>query len=81
MEKIEHPYAHHSAFSGVLDKNVKKLEQRLGVTLTVRGDNILIDGPEDKVTFAKHYFDQLRQLEGDGHPVKAEDFHIALAET
>lgn len=78
MEKIEHPYARHSAFSGVLDKNVKKLEQRLGITLSIRGDNILIDGPEDRITFAKQYFDQLRQLEENGHPLRAEDFHIAL---
>jgi phosphate starvation-inducible PhoH-like protein len=78
MEKIEHPYARHTAFSGVLDKNVKKLEKRLGITITVRGDSILIDGPENKMEFAKHYFDQIKQLEEKGYPVKPEDFHIAL---
>jgi len=78
MEKIEHPYANSTAFSGVLDKNVKKLEQRLGVSLTVRGDSILLDGPEDRVAFAKHYFEQLRHLKDQGHAIKGEDFHIAL---
>ena len=78
MEKIDHPYAHSTAFSGVLDKNVKKLEQRLGVSLTVRGDSILLDGPEEKVAFAKHYFEELRDLKDKGHAIKAEDFHIAL---
>jgi len=78
MEKIDHPYAHNTAFSGVLDKNVKKLEQRLGISLTVRGDSILLDGPDDKVAFAKHYFGELRDLKNKGHAVKAEDFHIAL---
>jgi phosphate starvation-inducible PhoH-like protein len=78
MEKIDHPYAHNTAFSGVLDKNVKKLGQRLGVSLTVRGDSILLDGPDEKVAFAKHYFEELRDLKNKGHAVKAEDFHIAL---
>jgi phosphate starvation-inducible PhoH-like protein len=78
MEKIDHPYAHNTAFSGVLDKNVKKLGQRLGVSLTVRGDSILLDGPDEKVAFAKHYFEELRDLKNRGHAVKAEDFHIAL---
>ncbi len=78
MEKIDHPYAHNTAFSGVLDKNVKKLEQRLGISLTVRGDSILLDGPDEKVAFAKHYFEELRDLKNKGHAVKAEDFHIAL---
>jgi len=78
MEKIDHPYAHNTAFSGVLDKNVKKLEQRLGISLTVRGDSILLDGPDDKVAFAKHYFGELRDLKNKGHAVKAEDFQIAL---
>jgi phosphate starvation-inducible PhoH-like protein len=78
MEKIDHPYAHNTAFSGVLDKNVKKLEQRLGISLTVRGDSILLDGPDKKVAFAKHYFEELRDLKNKGHAVKAEDFHIAL---
>ncbi|MGB2906696.1 MAG: PhoH family protein [Candidatus Aminicenantaceae bacterium] len=78
MEKIEHPYAHNTAFSGVLDKNVKKLAQRLGISITVRGDSILLDGPDEKVAFAKHYFEQLKDLKNTGHAFKAEDFHIAL---
>jgi phosphate starvation-inducible PhoH-like protein len=78
MEKIEHPYANNTAFSGVLDKNVKKLAQRLGISLTVRGDSILLDGPDEKVAFAKHYFEQLKDLKNTGHTFKAEDFHIAL---
>ena len=78
MEKIKYPYVQNTAFSGVLDKNVKKIEKRLGIDLSVRGDSLLIDGPKDKVQFAKHYFDQLKQLQEKGYPVKTEDFQIAL---
>ena len=78
MEKIEHPYIRKSAFSGVLDKNLKKLEKRLGISLSMRGDNLLIDGPQDKLDFAKRYFDIIKNLEEKGNSLKEEDFHIAL---
>jgi phosphate starvation-inducible PhoH-like protein len=78
MEKIEHPYIRKSAFSGVLDKNLKKLEKRLGVSLSLRGDSLLIDGPEDRMEFAKQYFDVIKSLEDKGNSLKEEDFHIAL---
>ena len=32
MEKITHPFCRKSVFSGVLDRNLKKLENRLGVS-------------------------------------------------
>ena len=60
MEKIEHPYIQKSAFSGVLDKNLKKMEKRLGVKLSVRGTSLVIDGPEEKIEHAKFYFDKLQ---------------------
>jgi len=78
MEKIENPFASNSAFSGVLDQNLKKLEKRLGVMLSVRGKSILIDGPAEKVNFTKFYFDQLKKYQAQGHALKKEDFNIAL---
>ncbi|MFP4082676.1 MAG: PhoH family protein [Candidatus Aminicenantes bacterium] len=78
MEKIEHPYAKRTVFSGVLDKNLKKMEKRLGISLAVRGDSILIDGPPQKVEFAKYYFDKIGELEEKGYHLKEEDFNIAL---
>ena len=78
MEKIEHPYAKKNSFSGVLDRNLKKLEKRLGISLSVRGDTIIIDGQPEKVEFAKYYFDKMRELEKKGYRLKEEDFNIAL---
>jgi len=78
MEKIEHPYIQKSAFSGVLDKNLKKLEKRLGVKLSVRGTSLLIDGPEEKVDHAKFYFNKLQELEDRGNSLNQDDYHIAL---
>lgn len=78
MEKIEHPFVKKNSFSGVLDRNLKRLEKRLGVSLSVRGDSLLLDGTEEKVQFAKYYFDKMRELEEKGYNLKEEDFHIAL---
>jgi len=78
MEKIEHPYFRKDSFSGVLDKNLKKLEKRMGISLSVRGDCLLIDGPQEKVDFAKHYFNKMKDLEEKGYALKEEDFHIVL---
>ncbi len=78
MEKIEHPYFRKNSFSGVLDKNLKKLEKRLGTSLSVRGDSLLIDGNQEKVEFAKHFFNKMRELEEKGNVLKEEDFHIVL---
>ena len=78
MEKIEHPYFRKNSFSGVLDKNLKKLEKRLGISLSVRGDSLLIDGDQEKVEFAKHFFNKMRELEEKGYALKEEDFHIVL---
>ncbi len=78
MEKISHPCATQSAFFGVLDKNLRRLEDRLGVSLAIRGDSLLIDGDPEKVTSAKQYFEKIRELEEKGRPLREEDFRIAL---
>ncbi len=78
MEKITHPYIRKSVFTGVLDRNLRKLEGRLGVDLSIRGDSLLIDGDPKKVAFAKFYFQKMTDLEERGCSLKEEDFHIAL---
>jgi phosphate starvation-inducible PhoH-like protein len=78
MEKITPQFARKNVFFGVLDRNLKKLESRLNVSLTIRGDEVFLDGPPKKVEFAKHYFEKIRELEERGHDLKAEDFHIVL---
>jgi phosphate starvation-inducible PhoH-like protein len=78
MVKISYPYIRKNVFSGVLDRNLKKLENRLGVSLSIRGDSLLVDGNPKKVEFAKFYFEKMSELEEKGCSLKEEDFHIAL---
>ena len=78
MEKITRPQMSDSVFSGVLDRNLKKLASRLGISLALRGDQLLIDGEAKRVAFAKLYFEKLHELEAKGHRLREEDFLIAL---
>ena len=78
MEKITQPLMDESTLSGVLDKNLKKLGSRLGVSLALRGDQLLIDGDSQRTAFAKHYFEKLRELGKKGRELREEDLFIAL---
>jgi phosphate starvation-inducible PhoH-like protein len=78
MEKITHPFIRKNVFFGVLDRNLKKLENRLGVSLSIRGDCLFLDGEPDKVESAKFYFEKIHELEEKGYDLKEEDFHIIL---
>ena len=78
MEKIAHPCVSKTSFHGVLDRNLRRLEARLGVSLAIRGDELLIDGDPERVAFALAYFDKIRELDDKGRDLKEEDFHIAL---
>jgi len=78
MEKIAYPFIRKNVFFGVLDRNLKKLENRLGVSLSIRGDCLFLEGEPDKVESAKFYFEKIHELEEKGYDLKEEDFHIVL---
>jgi phosphate starvation-inducible protein PhoH and related proteins len=78
MVKITHPFVKKSVFLGVLDRNLKKLETRLGVSLALRGDCLHLDGEADKVERARTYFGKIQELEEKGYDLKEDDFHIVL---
>jgi phosphate starvation-inducible PhoH-like protein len=78
METITHPFVKKAVFLGVLDRNVKKIEDRLGISLSLRGDCLLLEGDPVKVENAKAYFEKIRELEDKGYDLKENDFHIVL---
>ncbi|MFH2041290.1 MAG: PhoH family protein [Acidobacteriota bacterium] len=78
METIEHPTMSTSAFSGVLDSNLKKLENRLDVQLFIRGNRLMIDGDPDKVAAARNFFETVLELGDNGWDLHAEEFTLAL---
>ncbi|MEN6560189.1 MAG: PhoH family protein [Acidobacteriota bacterium] len=78
MEKITLPLANDPALSGILDKTIKRLAPRLGVSLALRGDQLLVDGDSQRVAFARNYFDRLNELREMGHHMREEDLLIVL---
>ena len=42
-----------STLVGPQDSNILRLEQRLGVSIALRGNKIAISGPEPEITYAK----------------------------
>ena len=78
MERVTQPGRSGHVFPGVMDRTLKKLESRLGVVLSLRGDQLTIDGDQKRVEFARRYFEKLSDLESRGHALKEEDFLIAL---
>jgi len=78
MEKITLPLANDPALSGIVDKTIKRLAPRLGVSLALRGDQLLVDGDAQRVGFARSYFDKLNELEEMGHHMREEDLLIVL---
>ncbi len=78
MEIITYPFVKKPAFLGVLDRNLKKIESRLGLSLSLRGDSLYMDGDPVKVGAAKAYFEKIQDLEERGYDLKENDFHIVL---
>jgi phosphate starvation-inducible PhoH-like protein len=78
MEKLTQPPASAALLASAFDRTLKKLEQRLGVSLAVRGDQLMMDGPAQRLEFARFYFEKIRELEEKGHQMREEDMMIAL---
>jgi phosphate starvation-inducible PhoH-like protein len=78
MQTITYPFVKKPAFLGVMDRNLKKLEDRLGLSLSLRGDCLYVEGDPAKMANAKAYFDKVHELEEKGYDLKENDFHIVL---
>ncbi|MDD8021046.1 MAG: PhoH family protein [Acidobacteriota bacterium] len=78
MEKATRHFVQGISYSSSLDKSLKRLENRLGISLSLRGDKLTIEGQAEKVQLARSFFDKLQELEEKGYKLKEEDFQIAL---
>ncbi len=77
MEEVVFP-AEEIFFLTILTKNIKKLEGRLGLKVFARGNKIFLDGEGEKLSFARDYFNRVRELLESGYQLKEEDLQIAL---
>ena len=77
MEKIQLPEEYIRILSSVLNRTLLVIEKRLKVEITARGDTLMISGPEERVKFAKDYFQKMADL-NQFRALREEDFIIAL---
>ena len=63
---------------GVKDENLKLLEERLGVSIAARGNNLMIEGDEEKVAFAERIINEFVRLVKGGYSIKNGDFKVAV---
>jgi phosphate starvation-inducible PhoH-like protein len=63
---------------GQHDGNLKLIEQELGVTLSARGDEVVIDGSPEGVRSAERVLSELAALTGEGYDLRPDDVTLAL---
>ncbi len=78
MEKIDFSEERIRVLSGVLNRNLISLEKRLKVSISARGDTLIIKGEPERVRFAKFFFQQMLSLAEKGYFLNEEDFRVAL---
>ncbi|MCC8105368.1 MAG: PhoH family protein [Clostridiales bacterium] len=75
------PAGHETNVFGQFDKNIKKVERALHVTVLIRDDGIRVIGGPDNIARASEIFDNLSELSRRGNLITEQnvDYAIALA--
>ncbi len=76
---LQIPADQESNVLGQYDRNVKKIERALGVTLVARNDEIKVIGPSAKVEQAARVMEQLIQLAARGNVITTQQVDYTLA--
>ena len=64
--------------NGSFDKNLKVIEDSLGVIISARGNRIFIQGDETPARKAEQFINELRSLSAEGYFLKPEDIYFAV---
>ena len=79
MTRIPIPGEGGLSFFGIRDRNLRSLEQDLGLTLASRGDVLLADGPEDRIALLGTALEGLAGLRRDlGQRYRIGDLRAAI---
>jgi phosphate starvation-inducible protein PhoH and related proteins len=79
MQRIRIPSQYFELFVGKLDENLKALEKNMGVKASARGDEIFIEGPEERVAQAETLVNKLLNLLENGYTIANGDVKTAAA--
>jgi phosphate starvation-inducible PhoH-like protein len=72
-EEKEYPFIH-----GGADKVLKSVEESLGITVSVRGNRLLIQGEADMADMAEKLISEIREVNKNGYTLKPEDVSYAV---
>ena len=79
MQRIRIPSQYFELLVGKLDENLKALEKAMGVRTSARGDEIFIEGPEERVAQAETLVNKLLNLLENGYTIANGDVKTAAA--
>lgn len=75
-EEREYPFLH-----GALDKILRLIEENLNVTLSIRGNRLIIHGEqEEDIDRAQRIIEEIRTVNREGYIVKVEDIMHSISE-
>jgi len=66
------------ALCGERNGNLRLIEKRLGITINIRGNDLLLHGPQPDVEMAENLLNQLYGLLTDGYPIYDRDIEYSL---
>ena len=66
------------ALCGERNGNLRLVEKRLGITINIRGNDLLLHGPQPDVEMAENLLNQLYGLLADGYPIYDRDIEYSL---
>lgn len=72
-EEKEYPFLH-----GGLDKTLKAVESLLGVTISIRGNKLFIQGEDSYIYKAERLIDEMREINKKGYMLRPEDVSYAI---
>ncbi|MCE5312493.1 MAG: PhoH family protein [Nitrospiraceae bacterium] len=72
-EEKEYPFIH-----GGLDKTLKLLEGSLGVSISIRGNKLLLSGDDTQLAMARKLIEEIREVNSQGYSLRPEDISSAV---
>lgn len=63
---------------GAQNKHLDLIEEEFGITISTRGNKLVLNGPEDKVVLAGELLSQLELLHDKGNKISMADVHSGL---
>ncbi|GAB4488272.1 MAG: PhoH family protein [Thermodesulfovibrionales bacterium] len=67
-----------TALLGSIDKNLRLIEESLGITASYRGNRILLKGDEETVRTAERLIRDIRDISAEGYYLKPDDIRYAI---